>query len=137
MRNVVLDHMSCFVDTFVPKTHKKRWKTLLNFKKPRYQDINPYDIWPDNDTEIKFCRILNSRFNQVLKSIPFNQYKDADVVVIPCGHDGKEPAIMSLNESLTGKYCLLEGVISIVKGKLVILVNHDGEACVFNNLVCK
>lgn len=126
-----INHFSSFIAEFVPNSHKKRWTTLLNFNKPRFGDIEPYDIWPEDNKEIKNCSILNVGFNELIRNEPYINFKDKMVIVIPCGHDEKKPEIMALQEVLNGDYYLLEGLISIVKGKLAILVNHDGEACIF------
>ena len=125
-----INHFNSFIDEFVPHNHKKRWKALLNFKKPRYDDIKPYDIWPDNN-EIKNCSILNNSFYDLIHKEPYKKIKDKMVVVIPCGHDDNQPSKVPLKEIVNSNHNLLEGLISIIEGKLVLLVNHDGEVCIF------
>jgi hypothetical protein len=136
MSNIeAVKHLEAFINEFVPKARKKRWKSLLNFKEPRVGAIEPYDIWPANNDALPYCSLIETRFSEFLRQGSYSKFKNHEVMVIPCGHDDKEPETMSLKEALDGEYYLLEGIISIIQGKLVIMVNHDGEACVFNKLL--
>jgi hypothetical protein len=126
-----IHHFNSFIDEFVPSSHKTRWKSLLAFNKPKFNKIQPHDIWPENNTEIKHCTILNVNLHDLMRNEPYIKYKNSNVMVIPCGHDNKKPEEMQLNEAIDGEYYLLEGLISIVKGHLALLINHDGEVCIF------
>ena len=129
-----LGHLISFINEFVPASHKKEWLKFANSEFSQLDDIEPHDIWPDNNEEIPNCTILESNFFEFIRNDPHAKYADNEVAVIPCGHDDKEPSTMKLKDVLDGDYYLLEGLISIVRGKLALLVNHDGEACIFNNL---
>lgn len=128
-------HLEAFINEFVPKTRKRRWMSLLSFKNPRIGDIEPHDIWPVNNNSLPYCSLIEVSFSEFLRLGLYSKFKNHEVAVIPCGNDDKEPEIMLLKEAIDGEYYLLEGIISIIQGKLVIMVNHDGEACVFNKLL--
>lgn len=134
MKKDHLEHLTSFINEFVPRSHKKEWLKLASFEAPQLDDIEPHDIWPENNNEIPNCTMLESNFFEFIRNEPYAKYSYNEVTVIPCGHDDNVPSTMKLKDVLDGDHYLLERVISIIKGKLALLVNHDGEACIFNNL---
>ena len=124
-------HLNAFIDTFVPKSHKARWETLVSSKKIKWEKIKPYDIWPEDNNDLKYCRIMEENFFELFKSKKYVRYIGNNVAVFPCGHDNKEAETIKLNVVMGREYDLLEGIISIIPGKLALLVNHDGEVCIF------
>jgi hypothetical protein len=121
-------HLHAFIEIFVPKSHKNRWKALISSKSIKWQKIKPYDIWPEDNNDIQYCQLLEESY---FKFLSHKKYKNIDVVIFPCGHDNNEVETIKLNTLMSQEYYLLEGIISIIPGKLALLVNHDGEICVF------
>ena len=124
-------HLNSFIDNFVPKSHKARWKTLISSKRIKWEKIKPYDIWPDSNDNVTYCRLLEEEVIDFFKNKKYAKYINNDVAVFPCGHDNKMAEITKLNNVINSEYYLLEGIVSIVPGEFALLVNHDGEICIF------
>jgi hypothetical protein len=124
-------HLNAFLNTFVPSSHKARWQTLVASNKIKWEKIKPYDIWPENNHQIKYCRLLEENLFELFKNKKYAQHLNNNVAVFPCGHDSKKPESTKLDTAIRNEYDLLEGIISIIPGKLALLLNHDGEVCIF------
>ena len=124
---ILAEHIEKFVDTFVIKARRDRWKTLLTSNESRWGKIDVHSF-EGNPARGLFYDTAN-RFS--LGSQSFYPYLDTDVVVLRLGHSKKVGAILApLRQSIDEYDIIFEGVISIVPGKLAVVINHDDEATI-------
>lgn len=113
----------------LPPAMAARFTGLLKMDPKRWGKIDPWRVWeqpPYGESHVSELRDRASLSSPVLR--PF---LDQPAVVLRCGHSsppslGREP----LRGVLDNSSHVLEGFISVVRGKLGLAMNHDGGVCI-------
>ena len=121
-------HLEEFIRSFVDKPRRGRWYSILAMK-------------PEKWVGVLACNVIEDRWNsdwnnppeQVLESFNIGQRADEEAIVFLVGHGvpkqrgAKSVLRMSLREAMLGRDAVVEGIVSIVPGRLAVAIGHAGD----------
>ncbi len=111
----------------------ERWSRLLDRKPSAWSKIDPIAAWPTQD---EYESSPNVPTSVLLRSPPLAAHLETPCVVLRCGHS-KNPGVSTLPLKLVcpnGEWdydVVFEGFISVVPGKLAVVLNHEGGTWLF------
>ncbi len=118
-------HKDGFVNTFVSRTQRQRWRALLALDEKRWGDIDVHGFEGQNSKGLFY----ETKHRANVGGLTLQPFLDADVIVLRLGHSKVTGAVLApLRQALDEYDIIFEGVISVVAGKLAIVINHDDEA---------
>ena len=121
------EHIDGFIITFVSKAQRQRWRTLLDLNEKRWRDIDVHGFKGNFMAGLSYAPTPRAS----LSSKALNLYLDTNVIVLRLGHSRETGVIVApLREAIKEYDIVFEGVISVVAGKLVIVINHDDETII-------
>lgn len=115
---------------FYPGHLASRWESQLHSRPARWCKIDPWRTWTLERFGSAEMRALGESPASWLARPRIARHAQADVVVLRCGHSTPALETLTLAQALCGDRSLLEGFISIVPGRLGVVVNHDGDICI-------
>jgi len=117
-------HIDGFIRQFIAKPRRERWLSIFRMKPDRWIGLSVWDLWDDR-------YVVSGRYERDAPSgaFAYEKYETHKVMVFRIGHDMGGVEEMTLHEALEGRHAVLEGIISIVAGKLAVAINHDGGVC--------
>jgi hypothetical protein len=120
--------MEALFSKFLPVEIAARFSGLLAMKPDNWSKIDPWKVWDVVDG--RRVAEWTKTSAELLASPLFAKHANDLVTVLRCGHEQPELARIRLRESLLGRAAVFEGVISILPGRLGIVINHDEMICV-------
>ncbi len=125
------EHIEKFVDTFIASSRKDRWKALLSSSEKRWSKIDVHSF----EGNVSKGRFYDATTRLGIGSLSLDPYLDTDVVILRLGHSKRVGAVLApLREAIDKYDVIFEGIISVVPGRLAIVINHDDEAVICESL---
>ncbi len=125
---IEIEHWEAFINTFVPHERRERWSTKVRMGYGHWGDLPMAD----------FVAYGAGKLNVTIEDVAgkelsgrFSEFKIAPshlCLVLNTGRGGSAGSkALSLAEALSEEHWMLEGLISIVPGKLALLLDHEGS----------
>ena len=115
------NHLKEFLDKFVRKPEHDRWKVLIDMGKYENLDIADFQFICDK----KVCKIFRG-YSEKLLLEKCKDFLVNEVVILRGGHDSKPGLYYSLLKDFFNTKDFLEGFVSIIPGKFVLVFDHEG-----------
>ena len=128
----LLSEMTELFSAMLSEAMASRFSRLLAMKPERWARIDPWKVW--RDPPFSEPHVAEVTYREALMMPLLRPHLDRRVCVLRCGHSapslGREP----LRGVLDNSSYVLDGFVSIVRGKLGIAINHDGRVCTLHKL---
>jgi hypothetical protein len=124
----VTRHFDAFVRTFVQKSRRGRWHSILELSAKRWNGIS-LARFKDSESVSHYCSPWGGTAEQLGSSVILRPYLGQNCVLLRMGHDSRPGAstlivsevIIELDDDV------LEAVVSIIPGKLAIVIDHESN----------
>lgn len=120
--------MDGFMDAFLAGRWKDRWRSLLAMHPKRWSGIQLATIGEPGQTRPGVLRKWRGELADLSSQGRLAERLHDSVQLLRLGHD-PEPGVATaeLEDVLNGKAQILEGVVSVVPGRLAIVLDHEGN----------
>lgn len=122
------EHLESMISNLAPSRVKKRW---MYFARPEALDgwhaIDPWAFWSEQRKSVECSEVVES-ISSFVDDPMFLKLagKDADVVTFHLSHAKPRVETYRIYDAFHPNNIPVEGIISIVKGKLILVINHNG-----------
>jgi|ERR1051326_418949 hypothetical protein len=134
--DLVKEHIDAFVRVFIQKPYRSRWSYILNSPPRRWISIDATVFRDSRKSVSRYCFAWKKDLSALFADRRINQSLDDELVVLlRLGHDSHPGAsVLKLREALEQIQDSLEGIISIIPGKLAVVYDHDDNLTVCSTI---
>ena len=119
------EELKALFAAFLPRETADRFASLLDLEPRRWSKIDPWAVWG-----VKSSRIVawprGLMFAQVHQWPAMAAMSNRSVAVLRCGHSSPSLSREPLADIFSGQSDILDGFVSVERGKLGLALNHSG-----------